>query len=118
MNFIAALARRIAYALAARRFRKVEAAGGTSYRDSDLIYAAFNRCKCGAGLAYPRGCGGWHYWACSDLLTGRAAATDPNDAWAHSPRLPFVAYEIKSEQQPSANGATTRRPDVDVRLAP
>lgn len=77
---------------------------------SDLIYAATSRCPCGAGLAHPRNAGPWGdtaYWDCSAILTGTARIDITHEA-----RLPFAYYEIKSEQQPSANGATTR-PDED-----
>lgn len=81
----------------------------TPVEDQELVYAAFNRCPCGAGLAYdPReGVGG--SWDCSDILTGRAIPMDQPGWVTHTARLPFVFYEIKSERQPSANGATTRR---------
>lgn len=81
-----------------------------------LIYAAYSRCSCGAGLAYDpcfedatsvfvgclSGC-----WDCSAILTGVA-----DKAVTHTDKLPFAFYEILSEQQPSAHGATTR-PQAD-----
>lgn len=77
-----------------------------------LVYAAYSRCPCGAGLAYDPchedessvfrgplfGC-----WDCSAILLGTA---DQNVK--HTGKLPFAFYEIKSEDQPSVNGATTR----------
>ena len=77
---------------------------GTPFTDEDLIYAAYNLCPCGHGMAYPRDCGGGHYWDCSAILKG--IANDPTVK--HTDRLPFSMYSIKSEGQPSANGATTR----------
>ncbi len=72
------------------------------FSDSDLIYSAGARCdKCGAGLAYPKDCGPWHQWTCSNVLKG--IGTD-NGHGAY----PFSFYEIKSENQPSAQGNTTR----------
>ena len=72
-----------------------------------LVYAAFARCPRGAGLAYaPRGESGkpiQGYWDCAAILLGTA-----DEGVKHTARLPFVFYEIKSENQPSANGATTR----------
>lgn len=78
-----------------------------------LIFAAYSRCPCGAGLAYdpcyededsvfkgPLS----GFWDCSDILLGVA-----NVAVKHTDKLPFAFYEVKSEQQPSVNGATTRR---------
>lgn len=73
------------------------------FTDDELIYSANSLCPCGYGLAYPKGCGPFHYWECSGILKGIADKSVP-----HSDRLPFAVYEIKSEQQPSANGMTTR----------
>ncbi len=66
-----------------------------------LIYSAYSRCPCGAGLAYAPG--GEHYWDCSAILLGVA-----NREVMHTGKLPFTFYEVKSELQPSAYGATTR----------
>lgn len=69
---------------------------------TNLIYAATNRCPCGAGLAYIPG----HEdraWDCSKILLGTA-----DEEVTHTAKLPFIFYEIKSEQQPSADGRTTR----------
>lgn len=81
--------------------------------DSEIIYAATARCQCGAGLAYPKGIGAHGSWDCSDILTGRAAPKGREDSKLHSDRYPFVFYEIKSENQPSQNGATTRPKAVE-----
>ena len=86
----------------------------TIYTDADLRYAATSRCPCGAGLAYPLDSGIHGSWDCSDILTGRAVPSGDPGAVQHTDRLPFAFYEIKSEDQPSANGATTRpRPLTD-----
>lgn len=86
-----------------------------------LCYAATSRCPCGAGLAYdPFGASGGHpekgendspfvgvlsgYWDCSAILLG----TQAPPPMKHTDQLPFSFYEIKSENQPSAHGATTR----------
>lgn len=76
--------------------------------DDELVYAATARCKCGAGLAYPYGIGGCGYWDCSEILKGRAVHSGKPGAVQHTARLPFTFYEVKSERQPSARGATTR----------
>lgn len=85
-----------------------------------LCYAATARCHCGAGMAYdPFGKSGGYpeqgendspfvgglsgYWDCSAILLGTA-----NPSVKHEDQLPFAFYEIKSENQPSAHGATTR----------
>lgn len=73
------------------------------FADEELTYSATVKCVCGAGLAYPKACGMNHYWACSAELKGTA-----NQEVPHTGHLPFAFYELKSEGQPSANGATTR----------
>lgn len=78
------------------------------YKDKQLVYAANTRCLCGAGMAYPKSMGPDGYWDCSDILTGRAIPSGQEGSVKHEAQLPFVFYELKSERQPSANGATTR----------
>lgn len=81
----------------------------------DLVFAATARCQCGAGLAYDpndRGAGtvfkGPSAWDCSAILLGDAVPAGAPGAVRHTDSLPFSFYEIKSEHQPSAHGATTR----------
>jgi len=57
-------------------------------------------------MAYPNGVGMWGSWECSTILRGVAVR-----GGAHDGPKDFRFYEIKSEGQPSANGATTRGPD-------
>lgn len=77
-----------------------------------LRFSATARCECGAGLAYdvdlrdPFGS-----WECADILRGLAVPKGQEGAKVHSPPFPFSFYEIKSEDQPSAMGATTRPAD-------
>jgi len=73
------------------------------FTEEELRYSAAARCKCGAGYAYPKKCGGGGQWDCSALLKGEAAHGS-----SHSASLPFMFYEVKSEEQPSAYGTTTR----------
>lgn len=72
-----------------------------------LSYAAYARCPCGAGMAYdklvPQKCLHDGHWDCSAIILGTA-----NPDVQHTAKLPFMFYEIKGEDQPSANGATTR----------
>lgn len=75
---------------------------GQRFAADELTFAARSRCKCGLGLAYPNDTGMHGSWDCSGVLLGAAAKDQPHDS------LPFAFYEIKSENQPSANGATTR----------
>lgn len=76
--------------------------------DEELEYAAFAKCPCGAGLAHHKDIGVWGYWDCSDILTDRAIPLGHPGSLQHTDRLPFSLYEVKSERQPSAGGATTR----------
>lgn len=76
----------------------------TPYTLEELCFAAGARCGgCKLGLAYPKDAGFRGSWTCSGILLGTA----PRDATKHD-SLPFMFYEIKSEDQPSAQGATTR----------
>jgi hypothetical protein len=78
----------------------------TKWDGEPLIYAAYDRCTCGAGMAYPNAKPGEplpRSWGCSAILLGQA-----QDGPEHVEPRPFAFYEIKSERQPSANGATTR----------
>lgn len=75
---------------------------GEYFKDDDLTYSAEAKCdKCGAGLAHPKDCGGFHQWTCSTVLKG--IGTDGGHG-----AYPFAFYEIKSEEQPSARGCSTR----------
>jgi hypothetical protein len=99
----------------------------TPFTDEQLTYAAHSRCECGAGLAYPNNptmrqmkewenenspFAMWSFWDCSDILTGRAIPKGQEGSKMHTGRLPFAFYEIKSETQPSAYGATTRNSKI------
>ena len=80
-----------------------------------LTFAATWRCACGHGMAYdPQGKVRTDtdspfvmasQWECSAILLGIA-----DKALLHSPPAPFAFWEAKSENQPSANGMTTREP--------
>lgn len=69
------------------------------FTDDELFYSATARCPCGAGLAYPKDCGGYHYWDCSAILKG----TQDNSV-KHTDQLPFTFYDIKDESE--RNGTT------------
>ena len=89
---------------AERRLERVLASDNAAAFDaSELIFAAFARCDCGAGMAYPVDIGIHGAWHCSAILRGTASREVK-----HTPPMPFVFYDIKSEDTPSANGATTR----------
>lgn len=70
----------------------------------DLGWAASARCRCGAGYAYPKFLHDPHgHWFCSATLLGTAPVGTEHDC-----AKPFAFWDIKSDQQPSAGGATTR----------
>lgn len=84
------------------RWAEMEA-GKRFFTDDELRYAAWARCEaCNAGLAYPKGCGGFHMWSCSAVLKG-----EETDRSKHVD-YPFSFYSIRSEEEVRANGQTTR----------
>lgn len=93
------------------------------YTDEELKYAATSRCVCGAGLAYPRDHDDameLQAWVCSRVMRGDVTlaerptqkgigpAVGKDDAGQEHQSFAFWCYEIKSEDQPSAGGMTTR----------
>jgi hypothetical protein len=70
-----------------------------------LVYSAYARCQCGAGLAYRANIGIHGYWDCSDILLGIAPAMGDECSVRHDDTYPFVFWEIKSE---SKERGTTR----------
>lgn len=93
----------------AARSRHVEIRieAGSQFGDSELIYSAYARCQCGAGLAYPKDIGPHGAWMCSAQLKGHDVGIDIH-AMDHDPARPFTVWEVKSERDYSAHGATTR----------
>lgn len=73
------------------------------FSPDELMYSATTRCMCGAGLACPKNSSPRGSWYCSAILTGQAERGSSHDS-----AFPFAFYEIKSEDQPSAGGQTTR----------
>jgi hypothetical protein len=110
------------------------------YTVKDLLYAARTRCRCGAGMAYPTKDTDMHgQWVCSRVLLGEVellTKDDPQPAIPPQPAnpgfsiaildtaaqvhdvLPFWCYDVKSEGQPSAQGATTRPAGTHVEWQP
>ena len=80
--------------------------GHGNFQLDELRFAAFVRCECGAGLCYPKESSPRGAWYCSDILRGLAVTG--KESKLHSGAMPFSFYSIKSEDQPSANGETTR----------
>ncbi len=83
-------------------------AGKDSFNPDELIFSAYSRCMCGSGVAYPKEIGMRGMWECGDVLLGKAIAKGQPGSKSHDGPWPFAFFEIKSENQPSANGATTR----------
>lgn len=76
---------------------------------SELVYAAWSRCPCGAGLAYvPARTPDGGYWDCGDILLGRAAAHGMAGAVQHTGQLPFAFYKVVPETSSRAEGQSTR----------
>lgn len=89
---------------AEQRIKRAHAGDSTAaFNASELRFSAATRCDCGAGMAYPVDIGIHGAWHCSAILQGTASREV-----RHTVPLPFAFYEIKSEDTPSANGATTR----------
>jgi hypothetical protein len=70
-----------------------------------LVFSAKDRCECGAGLAYERRAT-QPIWDCSAILLGDALLAGERGAINH--RTPCGYYEIVSERNIAADGATTR----------
>jgi hypothetical protein len=75
------------------------------FKEDELLFAAYTRCECGAGMAYPKNIVMHGAWYCSGILLGKVLPGS-----AHTAPMEFMFFEVKSEDQPSANGATTRIP--------
>lgn len=89
---------RIAYEARLAEFRN-----GRFFTKDELCYSSDAKCSCGYGVAYPKMTNNMHdKWTCAAVLLGRHAPNTQHDAF------PFAFYEIKSEDQPSAYGRTTR----------
>jgi hypothetical protein len=95
-------------ALEAEKAVKLKLESGDSFTDGELVYAATARCLCGAGMAYPKGIGTRGFWDCSAILKGEAIAEGKTGSVKHEGRMPFTFYEVKSENQPSVKGMSTR----------
>ena len=71
-----------------------------------LVYSAKERCDCGAGFAYdPRS--NPIKWDCSAILLGDALLAHGERGVADH-RTPCGYYEVVSEKNRAAHGATTR----------
>ena len=64
------------------------------FTDEELRYSASALCFCGHGMAYPTGCGAFHYWDCSAILKGIA-----DDGAEHRGQESFTFSGIKGESE-------------------
>ncbi len=81
------------------------------FTDEELHYSAYSLCPCGHGLAYPEGCGGFHYWDCSAILKGIA---DKNVT--HTSPLPFSMYDVKGESEHRGTTRGVFKPKVEFEV--
>ena len=64
------------------------------YRPSMLTFSAHKRCRCGAGLAFPKTCKDpYYFWGCGYLLT-----TDIKYRPIDEPANPFDAGTLEDEE--------------------
>ena len=78
------------------------------FEPEELLFSATARCSCRAGMAYPKKINSsTSSWFCSAVLLGEAKHPKDGGLTSHL-EYPFAFYSIKSEDQPSAQGATTR----------
>ncbi len=88
--------------------------------DEELLYAATERCRCGAGLAYPRKhelAMAISAWICSAVLKGDGVAHDQSLASfgktappGEHDSLPFAFYKVREETSINNRGGHTTRP--------
>lgn len=81
--------------------------------DFDLLYAATDRCRCGAGLAHPQDhtqAMQLRAWVCSKVLKGDVELSDGHE------RLSFALYKVREETSINNRGGATTRPAGTVCL--
>lgn len=95
------------------------AKGASSTFADGLLFAATNRCQCGKGLCYKEGDGDAteNCWVCIEAYKANLKGSQSFPYKEHT-CLPFFMYEVKSETQPSADGATTRDEPVEINAVP
>ncbi|MCK5019990.1 MAG: hypothetical protein KAS32_23250 [Candidatus Peribacteraceae bacterium] len=78
------------------------------FTDDELFYSATSLCPCGHGLAYPKECGGGHYWDCSAILKGIA-----DKSVEHTAQLPFSMYTFAGESERIGTTRGVYRPKLN-----
>lgn len=74
--------------------------GEPPFNDEELVFARDAKCPCGERLAYPKGTSPMEgFWDCVGLLKRTAPPKGHPDAKTHTDRLPFIFWDIKSEDQ-------------------
>ncbi len=79
--------------------------------DTELLYAAGNRCRCGAGLAYPLDSElsfKLAAWVCSKALKGDVEGEHDSYPWAY--------YKVREETSINNVGGYTSRPSGTVAM--
>jgi len=89
--------------------RKVDArlVGGPGFTPAELVYASHTRCRCGAGMAYPKGIGGRGMWQCSSVLERSPSERAAKGRDLHTEAMPFVFWSVHAERN-DGTGPTTR----------
>lgn len=74
--------------------------GEPPFKDDELVFARDAKCPCGERLAYPKRTSPVRgFWDCVGLLKRTAPPKGHPQAKTHTDRLPFVFWDIKSEDQ-------------------
>lgn len=74
--------------------------GEPPFKDEELVFARDAKCPCGERLAYPKNTSPMQgFWDCVGLLKRTAPPKGHPDAKTHTDRLPFIFWDIKSEDQ-------------------
>lgn len=74
--------------------------GEPPFKDEELVFAKSYLCQCGERVAYPKGIGPFQgFWDCVGLLKRTAPPKGHPAAKVHTDRLPFIFWNIKSEDQ-------------------
>lgn len=82
-----------------------------TFEDSELMYSATARCKCGAGLAYPMDHdAAWKIgaWVCSHALKNEDANPEEHQSF------PWSFYKVREETSVFNSGGHTTRPPGTV----
>src|SRR5262245_60254793 len=85
------------------------------FTDTELMYAATSRCRCGSGLAHTLDTEKslqLRAWICSKVLNGEIPETDHNQHES----LNFAFYKVREETSINNHSVATTRPAGTVAL--